>query len=772
MIYNIRRAQIEFRGVVQGVGFRPTLFRLAKEAGFKGWIQNTGVGVAAEIEGSQPLLEAWLESLAQRFSPPTHIDSVVWDWLPPSGFTDLEIRESLSQGPRSAQIPADISICGACIQDMETPGHPREGYPFTSCTQCGPRYSLIESIPFDREVTTMRDFPMCGECNKEYSDPQDRRFHSQTNCCPKCGPHLSLRDASGKELSQRENVWPSVQQALSQGKIIAVKGLGGFQLVCSAAQTHTVQKLRLRKHRPSKAFALMFRSLAEARKVCAMNPDEEALLQSQAAPIVLVRRLPGDSKLVDPLVAPDTSRLGLMLPTTGIHIRLTKLSDEPLIVTSGNLSGEPICTDESMALKKLSPIADLFLVHNRRIVRAVDDSVVQVVQGRSQILRRARGYAPLSIQIPTSPSSKMPTTLALGGHLKNTIALNLNDKIFLSQHLGDLDNVESFSAFVQTCEDFKSIYGVKDPIIACDLHSDYQSSRLARELSAAPHLVQHHWAHAMATKIEHQIEYPFLGVVWDGTGYGADGTSWGGEFLLCQPGHFERVGHLRNFRLPGGDLAAREPQRSLAGLLFEMQKQEDLTGILSPILKTMLLQKLNSPITSSVGRLFDGVASLVGLDSKSRSPGGEKVSLSYEGEAAIRLQTLAESWNQKPAPLYQPRVLAKKTDSNSKGVFILDWEPLLHGLCEDLSKQAPPARIAMSFHISLVDGLIQMTELLGEKRIALSGGCFQNQLLLDLAIRELQKKGFSVFWPQQIPPNDGGISLGQLVISVSHQSNL
>jgi hydrogenase maturation protein HypF len=772
------RLRTQFTGVVQGVGFRPTLYRLATEIGLTGWIQNTGSGVLCELEGPRDALQAWLKAVLRDIPPPAAIDSNISEWLPPVGFLELQIRESISQGPRIAQIPADIAICADCILDMSSEktatasGNRRANYPFTTCTQCGPRYSLIENIPFDRAMTTMRDFTMCEDCQSEYLNPLDRRFHSQTNCCPKCGPQYILCDRSGATLEDTNHLWELVKIALLQGKIVALKGLGGFQLVALASSALAVTTLRNRKQRPSKAFAIMFRSIDAAKKVCLITSEEEQLLRSQAAPIVLVSRRPQvnsfsssssssspslysalESNLVDPAVAPDTRRLGIMLPTTGAHVLLADLIDDPLILTSGNLSGEPICIDEANAFAKLGPIADLFLIHNRRILSAVDDSVVQLVLGELQILRRARGYSPLPISTPGGVSP----TLALGAQFKNSIALQLNNNAFVSQHIGDLENTETYASFVQTCTNFQKVYHVTKPRIVCDLHPDYQSTQFAnhQDPTIAPLRVQHHWAHALACAAEHKVQFPFLAAVWDGTGYGTDGTSWGGEFLRGERAGFTRFGHLRTFPLPGGDLAARQPRRSLAGILYELFEND---AAIDPLFKTMMQKSVNSPRTSSMGRLFDGVAALLGLNSNL----GLDSKLSYEGEAAIKLQNLAESAD--GTSTYS--ISIKKSREQN----LLDWGPMIKEIILDFKNLVPNEVIARKFHFTLVKGLVEFALMAGEKRIILTGGCFQNQILLEATIQQLREKHFVVFWPQQIPPNDGGISLGQIMAAHLEES--
>lgn len=759
---SLTRLRAHFTGIVQGVGFRPTLYRLAKTLALTGWVQNTGVGVVAELEGPRASLESWIEIVLHQIPLPARIDSSQAEWLDPIGFAQLEIRKSASHGPRAALVPPDIATCPDCLTDMSNPKDRRYQYPFTTCTQCGPRYSLIENIPFDRPVTTMNDFTMCEDCHNEYLDPSNRRFHSQTNCCPSCGPTLTLMDPIGNHLASANGVWGLIQKALEDGHILALKGVGGFQLVCSATNSAAVARLRERKQRPAKPFAVMFANIEAAKKSCLINAETEHLLTSQAAPIVLVEKRVQDqeantSKISD-LVAPSIHRLGIMLPASGLHYQLSELVSFPLILTSGNVSGEPICIEDVSALKKLGQIAELFLVHNRRIARAVDDSVVHLIQKKAQILRRARGYAPLPISLPQFFSTEVPSAsvdlekrpiLALGGNMKNSIALGIGDQAIVSQHLGDLENHETFLAFVKTCEDFQHIYAVEKPEIVCDLHPDYQSTHFADQINSCEKnvfRVQHHWSHALAVAAEHQVQFPFLAIVWDGTGYGTDGTAWGGEFIQGHINGFKRVGNFRPFRLPGGEQASRQPQRSLAGLLYELMQEQ---APIESIYKSMLRQQINSPQTSSVGRLFDAVAALLGLCDGSNSV------LTFEGEAAIKLQTLAEASNLNIDSVLHYPILMKDS--------ILDSGPMILEMLTELKNGVNKEIISLKFHSSLARVATAVALSQEEKRIILTGGCFQNQLLLNNVIQELQKNGFVVYWPQQIPPNDGGVSLGQIM---------
>jgi len=780
------RLKIIARGAVQGVGFRPFIYRLATEAGLAGWVNNSAQGVFIEVEGPRAALETFLLRLEAGKPPRSSIQSLEASWLDPVGFAGFEIRPSEAGGAKTALVLPDIATCPDCLADIFNPRNRRHGYPFTNCTNCGPRFSIIESLPYDRGNTSMKAFTMCPQCQAEYEAPRDRRFHAQPNACPVCGPRVELWDRIGKPVSGGRESSPrsgaalaAAAEAIRQGRIVAVKGLGGFHLMVAAHHTDAVRRLRELKHREEKPLALMCPSLAAIKAVCEVSPFEERLLRSPEAPIVLCRRR--QAAALSPAIAPGNPNLGVMLPYTPLHHLLLFALGFPVVATSGNLSDEPICTDEHEALERLGGIADLFLVHNRPIVRHVDDSIVRLMAGRELVLRRARGYAPLPI--PLRPSTG-DAVLAVGAHLKNSVALAVGSQAFISQHIGDLETDEAFEAFRRVIADFQGLYQARPATIAADAHPDYLSARFARELvseagradasaagtarptSPPPRLVaiQHHKAHVLSCMAENELDPPVLGVSWDGTGYGLDGTVWGGEFFLVTGTACERVAHFRPFRLPGGDQAIKEPRRTALGLLFEMYGEAAFgMSTLAPVrafasaelgpLKTMLARNLNSPLTSSVGRLFDAVASLAGLRQQVR----------FEGQAAMELEFAL----QEAEPTDEAYELPFRSDHQSnapvRAPLQLDWQPLIESILSDLQRNVPIGRIFACFHNSLVESILGVARRMGQQRVVLSGGCFQNRYLTERCVRRLQAEGFRPYWHQRVPPNDGGIALGQAV---------
>ncbi len=788
------RLKIVIRGAVQGVGFRPFVYRLATELQLTGWVLNSAQGVFIEVEGATEQLEEFLRRLPRERPPRAFIQSLEHSWLDPVGYTHFEIRHSDESGQKSAFILPDIATCPDCLGEIFDPNDRRYRYPFTNCTNCGPRFSIIEALPYDRPNTTMKHFAMCRECQAEYENPTDRRFHAQPNACPTCGPHLELWDRQGAVIATHDEALRQAAEAIRSGQIVAMKGLGGFHLVCDACNDQAVQELRRRKHREEKPFALMYPSLELIKAHCEVSELEERLLTSPEAPIVLLRRQasPGpytvppqaareqSRRSLAPSVAPRNPYLGIMLPYTPLHHLLMAELGFPIVATSGNLSDEPICTDEHEALEKLNRIADLFLVHNRPIARHVDDSIVRIVGGRELVLRRARGYAPLPIDLSPSPSPKgggeppsprrrgaggeVKTILSVGAHLKNTIALSVGANVFISQHIGDLETSEAFRAFQRVISDFERLYEAHPSVIAHDLHPDYLSTKYAHaqqrrtensELKTVLVGVQHHWAHVLACMAENELDGPVLGVSWDGTGYGLDGTIWGGEFLLATRENFRRVAHLRTFQLPGGEQAIREPRRSALGALYELYgdglfTMKELAPVRAfserelEILRTMLQKNLNSPQTSSAGRLFDAVASIVGLRQISR----------FEGQAAMELEFAVHG------------VETDESYEFSLSEETFDWGPMLCALLSDVRESVSVGKIAAKFHNTLVEMIVAVARRVGEERVVLTGGCFQNKYLTERAIARLGEEGFRVYWHQRIPPNDGGIALGQIVAAL------
>jgi len=749
------RVSVQIHGAVQGVGFRPFVYRLASELGLKGWVINDSRGVFIEAEGEAAHVNAFVVRLQDEKPPLAIINALEVKWLEPRGFEHFEIRHSDDSGGKTVLVLPDIATCADCLNEVFDPGDRRYRYPFTNCTNCGPRFSIIQALPYDRPNTTMSRFIMCAACQTEYENPLDRRFHAQPNACPVCGPSLALWDREGKTLSHSsDEALRQTAQALREGKIVAVKGLGGFHLMCDARNADAVALLRERKPRRDKPFALMARDLAQAARLVEISPEARGLLASPQAPIALLPRR--DDAPVADNVAPGNPTLGVMLPYTPLHHLLLHEIDFTVVATSGNLTDEPICTDENDAIRRLGHIADLFLVHNRPIERHVDDSVAWLVEGKPRLLRRARGYAPLPIPLTRA----MPTILAVGAHLKNTVALSVGDQAFISQHIGDLETAQAMRAFERVIRDFLRMYEAKPTIIAHDMHPDYLATKWAKEnadervkLAA----VQHHHAHLAAVLAENQIEGPALGVIWDGTGFGTDGAIWGGEFLLGDAAEFERVAHLRPFRLPGGDKAIKEPRRIALALLWEMFgrdacMQEDLAPVAAfernerRLLTQMLEKNLHAPLTTSAGRLFDGVAALLDLHQV----------VSFEGQAAMALEFATDPAHEDAYPLPLSEVGPP---------WVLDWRPLLSAVLADLRSGAPTPTIAARFHNALIEAILATARRTGEPRVALSGGCFQNRILTERAAQRLRAAGFEVILHRQVPPNDGGVSLGQIAVA-------
>ncbi len=741
------RLRMVVQGAVQGVGFRPFVYRLANELSLTGWVVNTAQGVHLEIEGLRPALDAFSARLRGEPPPRAVLQSVEASFLDPVGYSSFEIRESEAQGAKTAFILPDLATCADCRQELFDAGDRRFRYPFTNCTNCGPRFSIIESLPYDRAQTSMKHFTMCAECAHEYHDPNSRRFHAQPNACPRCGPQLALWDRQGKVLAKLDDALGAAAEALRAGKILALKGLGGFQLLVNAANEGSVAELRRRKQRAEKPFALMVPSLETARQLCRLSPLEERMLLSPEAPIVLLPRRA--TAPLAPSLAPGNPNLGLMLPTSPLHHLLLHSLGIPLVATSGNSSDEPICIDEREALQRLAKIADLFLVHDRPIVRHVDDSIVRAMAGRELVLRRARGYAPLPLPLPEDG----PSVLALGAHLKNSVALGVGRNAFVSQHLGDLETPEAYAAFVRAAADLPRLYECVPEIVACDLHPEYLSTQHALELPGRKVQVPHHWAHIAACMAENEVAPPALGVSWDGTGYGLDGTIWGGEFLRALPGGgCERVAHLRTFRLPGGTQAIREPRRCALGLLHEIfgealwdrpQLLRDFLPNELPLLRQMLAKNVQAPRTSSAGRFFDAVAALLGLRAR----------VSFEGQAAMALEFSLQAGVADAYPFRLTETIPLQ----------VDWEPAIRALLADLDNEVSPGIIAAKVHHMLTESIVAVAVKLGEAKVVLSGGCFQNRYLTERTIARLRAENFRPYWHQRIPPNDGGIALGQIV---------
>ncbi|MBW1696841.1 MAG: carbamoyltransferase HypF [Deltaproteobacteria bacterium] len=755
-----KRLHIKIRGAVQGVGFRPFVYRLACELGLTGWVRNSGAGVVIEAEGPKRRLDNFL--LRIRNERPAHavIRSEESVSLEKAGYRHFAINASDLTEEKTTLILPDIATCPDCLQEMFDPHDRRYLYPFINCTCCGPRYSIIEVLPYDRKHTCMKKFNMCEDCRNEYEDPLCRRFHAQPIACPRCGPHMELWDSDGRCIAGRNEAMRIAVQAIRQGKIVAIKGIGGFQLMADAGNDDVISNLRKRKQRKQKPFAMMFPSLESIKQLCCVSRTERQLLESSQAPIVLLKRREdsGGRINISPCVAPGNPYYGIMLPYTPMHHILMKEFGAPVVATSGNLSDEPICIDEKEAFDRLHTVADLFLVHNRPVVRYVDDSVVRVMRDRAMILRCARGYAPLPIAWPET----MPVILGLGAHLKNTIALSVQKNIFISQHIGELESKLSFDAFKKTVSSFKRLYESAPAVVACDRHPDYLSTVFAKKAAVPIVSVQHHHAHLAACMAENGVFSKALGVVWDGAGLGVDGTIWGGEFLLSTLSEFVRIGHFRTFRLPGGAAAIKEPRRTAIGLLYEVFGQEAFNLNDLPCLKAftanelhvirkMLVRGLNAPFTTSVGRLFDGVASLMGLHQR----------ISFEGQAAMALEAAVDGSTSDLS--YSFEIFEEENEQSP--LYVIDWSIMIKEILKDLKAGVSCAIIARKFHNSLVEIVVAVARRVREEKVVLSGGCFQNKFLTEAVVQRLCKEGFNPYWHRRVPPNDEGISLGQVVVA-------
>jgi len=759
-VRTLELAHISVHGIVQGVGFRPFVYRLATDLNLKGWVCNTSEDVKIEIEGEREAIEQFCLELTMKAPPLARIEDIAITYHHPVSYKDFEIRGSLATKGKYQLISPDIATCQACLSELLDPNDRRYHYPFINCTNCGPRFTIIDDMPYDRPKTTMRYFQMCPQCQAEYDNPLDRRFHAQPNACPECGPRVELIDNQGNALPCPDAV-ASAGQLLRAGKIIAIKGLGGFLLACDASNGIAVKTLRQRKRRSSKPFAIMVTNVDEAKKHCYVSQEEEKLLTSPQSPIVLMKWKEGSS--VSREVAPNLQYLGVMLPYTPLHHILLRDTQLPLVMTSGNLSEEPIAKDNDEALSRLSGIADNFLVHNRDIYSRYDDSVAIVEKGTSQLIRRARSYAPYPIHLQFGAKQ----VLGCGAEVKNTFCLTRDNYAFLSQHIGDMENIETLEHFADTISLYKRLFHIEPVIIAHDLHPDYLATKYAQELGNSgikliP--VQHHHAHIVSCMADNGVQSPVIGVAFDGTGLGSDGRIWGGEFLVADYRNFQRVGHLEYLPLPGGDAATRKPYRitiayilSLLGegaLSQGLPVMENISKGEIEIIRRQIERGLNSPLTSSMGRLFDAISALIGIR-------GE---IDYEGQAAVELEMTAYKENYADDSESYPYSITK-----NKGIRIVKVGDLLSAVVEELHQDVSKARISVNFHNTIAQMINQMCQLIasetGIKEVALSGGVFQNRLLLNKTVSLLEKNGFQVFTHKQIPCNDGGISLGQAVIA-------
>jgi len=740
-----RAQQLTVGGRVQGVGFRPFVYRLAHRLGLRGWVRNDAGSVEIFIQGEPYALAEFERALMQEAPPlarPAVVARAAADRQPLEDFT---IQASRDERPARVHVPPDYFACDDCLRELHDPGDRRHRYPFINCTQCGPRYTLIRKLPYDRPHTTMADFTLCPECRREYEDPHDRRFHAEPVACPACGPALQFSAPVGTDVRDNETALAHAVAALRAGRIVAVKGIGGYHLMCDARNDIAVSRLRAKKPRPRKPLAVMFPlrgadGLDAVRAAAELGPEHEHSLRDPARPIVLAGK-----KTLAPLsarIAPGLKEIGVMLPYSPLHHLLLEDFGAPLVATSGNVSGEPVLTDNAAAGERLAHVAEAFLHHNRPIERPADDPVVCVIAGVARPLRLGRGNAPLELALPFTLDKPL---LAVGGHMKNTVALAWDDRVVVSPHIGDLDAPRSLAVFEEVIADLQALYGVRPHTIACDAHPVYVSSRWSRRSGVPVLPVFHHYAHAAALAGEHPDVNSWLVFAWDGVGYGVDGTLWGGETLHGSPGRWQRVGHMRPFSLPGGEKAGREPWRSAASLCWETgtawkQCPEDVT-----VAHHAWQRRLNSPQTTAVGRLFDAAAALTGLNHRS----------DYEGQGPMMLEAAAGGAGQLvPLPLRR----------NKQALWETDWAPLLPLL---LDEHRTVAERAGAFHTSLAHALLAqaraMREERGELTVGLGGGVFQNRALVEQAVSLLQEHGFDVRLTERLPCNDGGISYGQVI---------
>jgi len=747
--------RIRIRGIVQGVGFRPHVFRLAKDLGLTGTIANTSSGVVIEVHGPRSDLTAFLDRLRRQPPPASRIMEMEAESVPFSrqeGFSILPSRPGLRP---DTQVAPDIGLCADCLRELFDPADRRYRYPFINCTNCGPRYSIIAGVPYDRPATSMAPFLMCPECEREYHDPGNRRFHAQPNGCPACGPSLSWHDRNGQHLPVRDPVEHCVQ-ALSRGQVVALRGLGGFHLAVDATRSGPVNLLRQRKHRPEKPLAIMVRDLSAARRFCRIDDTEARALSSSRAPIVLLERREGT---LPETLAPGLGMLGLMLPYTPLHHLLLAHPEcpEALVMTSGNLSGEPICIGNREAVRRLAGVADFFLLHNREILTRVDDSVLRVMAGKPRLFRRGRGYTPEPVLLEKTAAN----ALGCGAEMKATFCLVRGRECFLSQHIGDLTSPECLDFYRESLEHMQDILDIRFDRVACDLHPDYLSTRFAEHLPATVRRIQHHHAHAAAVMAEHGLDPPVLALVFDGAGHGPDSTVFGGEFFRVGRTSYERLGRLPHLPLPGGDRAAREPWRMGLALLSLLRDKGRLAATLlagidvqmRETVQTMIRRRINTPLTSSCGRLFDGVAALTGLCLKA----------SYEGQAAMLVEAAANAAypaSSLPVPIELSR---------SDGLLVPDLLPFLDWLIRKREQGCDAPLLAAGFHRWLIRVSLRILQEIrietGIRTLVLSGGAMQNRLLLEGLLEGAASLGLSPYSGERIPVNDGGLALGQAFLA-------
>jgi hydrogenase maturation protein HypF len=744
---------IEVSGIVQGVGFRPFVYRLAGELGINGSVVNTPDGVKIEAAAELERLRTFLEALRFQAPPQAVIEDIRSVETPAFDATSFAIRESSGEGRKQTLISPDLATCDDCLRELCDPRDRRYRYPFINCTNCGPRFTIIRDTPYDRPLTTMSAFAMCEDCAREYHDPADRRFHAQPNACPVCGPRLWLADAGGEELEG--DAVKAAAARIAEGEVVALKGLGGFHLACDATSSEAVSRLRERKRRYAKPLAVMVRDLEEAGRYCHVSAADALLLTSPRRPIVLLREREG-SRLSSEL-APGLRHQGIFLPYTPLHHLLMVETGTPLVMTSGNLSEEPIAKDNDEALRRLAEVADCFLLHDRDILVRYDDSVTRSLDEREYPVRRARGYAPYPVKLQRGSAVEV---LALGAELKNTFCFLRGNHAFVGQHIGDMDNREAVEHYEEAMRAIGRLFSLAPRVIAHDLHPEYLTTQMAGEYDLPRVGVQHHHAHIASCMADNDLEGRVIGVSWDGTGYGPDGTVWGGEFLVCDEKDFERAAHLAVYPMPGGEVCIKELHRMAFGVLWEVCANEaDAVARFAElfaaraseakILAAQIKSGFNTPLTSSAGRIFDAAAALMGLRERAF----------YEGQAACELEAVAAG----DIPPYPCEL------DTSSSPWIVDTRPMFAALLEDIGRHAGKPQMAAAFHAALAGAVVEtcgkLSRETGIDRVALSGGVFQNELLTMAVVAGLRKQGLAPYLHRRVPCNDGGISLGQAVVA-------
>ena len=754
-IDNVRYV-IKIYGIVQGVGFRPFVYKKAKDFQIHGYVENMGGAVVIDCAGKKDDIKHFILNIVNKPPSLARIEKIQCNFISSINKSDFlgnadkdnfEIKESNNEENQIRFVSPDVVTCPKCLEDIQKVGTSRYRYAFTNCTECGPRYSIIETLPYDRNNTTMEAFPMCEDCKKEYENPLSRRFHAETNCCEKCGPKLYLIDSNGKKI-QYDDVIKETVKLLQQGKIIAIKGIGGFHLVCDGRNEAAIKLLRSRKHRRDKPLALMIKDIHIAKEICYLSIKEEKVLKSNKRPIVILKKKYPSS--VSEAIAPTQNHLGLMLPYTPLHYLLFNEKLDLLVMTSGNISGMMMEYKNEDAITNLSKIADFFLIHDREIYVPEDDSVVKIINKVERVIRRGRGYTPYSVKSTTNKQ-----IIAVGGQQKNTICVSKNGYAYLSQYLGDLEKVNSYENFKYVLKHFNKLFNINAEVFAYDMHPSYLSTKYAKDQNKKNIEVQHHHAHMVSCMAEHFIYDSVIGIIFDGTGFGLDNAVWGGEFLIGNRKSFKRVGQLEYVNIQGGEQAIKEPWRCAASYLYALN-YDPLVVIQSverekiEVVKQALNCKINCFLSSSVGRLFDAVAALCGI----------RNNISYDGQAAIELENVIKEE-------VEESYLCSINESN--GVFKIQYKEIIEGVLEDVHRNESLSKISVKFHNAIIESSCDLVCTLRKKeninKVVLSGGVFENQYLLQKMYKNLTKRGFEVFYNEQIPTNDGGLSFGQLHVA-------